>query len=614
MSSNLPAVSTKTLAAPALRESRGWFKVELFLLVILAVVQGVVVYCSSRLRADGNYGFDQWMFAYCGQVLLQGRMVYVDAWENKPPLIHMLNAVGLWLGEGNVAGIRVVDAVSSTAAVVLSYMTLRMLYPAAPSLLATILWSVTFHQLSDGGNGVTTYAMPFHFLAWWSFVRVASGRPWLLPALLSGLAAGSLALLKPNLVGANLVLSLAVLMLPSQFLPLSRRNRLVLVAIQGFAAVSFVGIVLLPVVWHGALMPMYEQVWLFPTRGLASSSFADRMAALTVGLKATGKLFWLAIPVGLLPLGLFGFLLVFRPIESAKGSAYMTRRVLASLAVVTLAFEFYLSTLSGRPWLHYFLCWLPPLALLTAELMHQTIDGGRTTIASLLQQPIRVSAVLTGALFSTLAMLLAFFRTATHLRAELHASDPYAGLAAAVAPYANSHCSVLNWGSVMRMNVVTQLQHAGPYANQEPLFIRDWTTPAMVEDFISTIKRDRPLIIDAASATCGVIPSLVSSERIARIPPPFTGFAQIGQTADIAARMEHFYRYVEANYRRVDSNPQEGWTLYEHIDYAPTKHFDTDPSRSGQLPNAFKGADLSIPFDRDANRSTQPTPINITPR
>ena len=50
------------------------------------------------LMDGGNY-------AYYGQQWLRGDLAYVDFWELRPPFIFLMNAVGLFLGNGHPFGI-----------------------------------------------------------------------------------------------------------------------------------------------------------------------------------------------------------------------------------------------------------------------------------------------------------------------------------------------------------------------------------------------------------------------------------------------------------------------------------------------------------------------------
>ena len=45
-------------------------------------------------------GRDNGVFLYGGQQILLGKIPYLDFWDHKGPLIHYINALGLYLGNG----------------------------------------------------------------------------------------------------------------------------------------------------------------------------------------------------------------------------------------------------------------------------------------------------------------------------------------------------------------------------------------------------------------------------------------------------------------------------------------------------------------------------------
>jgi hypothetical protein len=66
-------------------------------LPILAIAQFI-----AHARVDE---LDPWLFAYYGRRLLEGARLYTDIWDNKPPGIFWLNALGLRLAGGSIWGV-----------------------------------------------------------------------------------------------------------------------------------------------------------------------------------------------------------------------------------------------------------------------------------------------------------------------------------------------------------------------------------------------------------------------------------------------------------------------------------------------------------------------------
>ena len=91
---------------------------------------------AAHARVDE---FDAWLFAYYGREMVHGRALYADLWDNKPPGIFWLNALGAGLSGGSLLGIRVlcVLAVSGAAAVV--FAATKRLYGWSAAGIATVL-------------------------------------------------------------------------------------------------------------------------------------------------------------------------------------------------------------------------------------------------------------------------------------------------------------------------------------------------------------------------------------------------------------------------------------------------------------------------------------------
>lgn len=67
---------------------------------------------------------DAGVFLYAAQVLLDGDLPYRDVWDHKPPLIYVLDALGLLLGGGSPLGVWALQALAYAAAAILGQRTL----------------------------------------------------------------------------------------------------------------------------------------------------------------------------------------------------------------------------------------------------------------------------------------------------------------------------------------------------------------------------------------------------------------------------------------------------------------------------------------------------------
>ena len=60
-------------------------------------------------------------FMYIGQQMLRGQRLYADLYDDKPPVIFLVNALGLWLSNGSPWGVWALEAVSLSATAILGF-------------------------------------------------------------------------------------------------------------------------------------------------------------------------------------------------------------------------------------------------------------------------------------------------------------------------------------------------------------------------------------------------------------------------------------------------------------------------------------------------------------
>ncbi len=124
----------------------------------------------SSMSRDGG------AFAYCGEQIAKGALLYKDCWDNKPPAIYYLNATVFTLAGAKQWNLWLFQAIwlSITAlvffAIIRSIWTGRVAFLATMLMLLTLLYPVYF----AGGNLTETYALlPIALAlgAFWGYLR-----------------------------------------------------------------------------------------------------------------------------------------------------------------------------------------------------------------------------------------------------------------------------------------------------------------------------------------------------------------------------------------------------------------------------------------------------------
>ena len=159
------------------------------LLVALLTIGPMIVLSqiAAHLRLDV---VDDQMFGYFGWRIAHGATVYVDVWDNKPPGIYWINAVGFLLGGGaSYGGVIALCATALVTAHVLFYLICASLFTRGAAALTTILASffLTHIYYQGGTNRTETFLIVFELAAVLLYMRAFLADRWWKWLLVGGL-------------------------------------------------------------------------------------------------------------------------------------------------------------------------------------------------------------------------------------------------------------------------------------------------------------------------------------------------------------------------------------------------------------------------------------------
>ena len=331
----------------------------LFALLLAAAVLSQGNPLLTLPNTDGGF------FLYAGRLILQGKLPYVDFWDSKGPGIYYINALGLALGHGLRWGVWLVEFAFLTAGFYLLWRVMSRQWGTAPAAFGLSVGAAGLARVLNGGNLTEEYALLFNAAAlyvFWRDITAPAGRAFHpgRPALI-GLLAGLSFSFRANNVGIPAAILLATLLDDIGHRRLrTAAARLALMA-AGFAAPVLAG------VWYfgqrGALAEFIEAAFLYNFR--YAGSRARSLSGLLRGF-SEDKLGWTAW------LGLAGSLVA----AAALARKAVLRRPLGSFDILLAALlwiEVVLSGLSWRQFDHYFISWVPAVAVFSAYLLAQAL-------------------------------------------------------------------------------------------------------------------------------------------------------------------------------------------------------------------------------------------------
>lgn len=440
------------------------FKVRVVCLVFffLAIACTYVQWSLNAFRS--LKAEDSGLFLYIGQRLLHGDVLYRDIADNKPPLIYWLNELGLLIGHGSPAGVFFLCLVSGMLTFAILYYGSRP-YVGWQLFIIAGCWSqLAFLACALHPNYTESFALPLTVLGGVLFVREFLNRDeegaWYAPA--QGAIATLLFCLRANNVGVSIIYFLYLV------LQLRKSGRFRQLCRFVLGAVVVYGLVLLPLALQGTVQDYVMNVFRLAAPYTSGTTIVARLRAFWHGL----------ILLGQAPLLYFSFACGATLVIAQRASRY-ARLVLWLGAWFVL--EIAMSATSGYRWDHYYLLWIPPLALIMMLAGSVLFEDG-------LNSPLPIALAVSLVLVLLNQSVINGYHTVSYPRTE----DPAVALART---YAGSKDRLTTWGFFyhdlwfdLGLPSGTRWFHEGAFTNRK-------IYQALVPAFLSDMEKNRPRIV-----------------------------------------------------------------------------------------------------------------------
>ncbi len=458
-----------------------WEGIILVILIILLAL-GVLIQANPGNKTPAR---DSGIFIYIGNEILHGKLPYRDAWDNKPPAIFYLDALALWIGRGTRWGIWFIEMLSLMLALYLSYRLMKDLWGTWPAVFGLLLWAYELDTTLLGGNLTEEYPLPLHFLSLILFLQLLKNPANKLFNFLIGTLFAIVFLFRPN--NAIVETAIVIALMAAQIGQKDYRNLFSHLLWMGIGAILPLGLTLLYFWSQGDVQGLIDASILYnitygTTRFTTSSP-------LTFGFALLRASAWIM---------LVGYLIaLFETLHTREN------RFFHLFLLIGFPMAIYLSDPAQRNYVHYYMNWLPFMALLGGLAFH--------FFQSRLLPKINNFPILSAtALLLAVVIVVARWgnRVSDYKRAIGHMQDwQEFGLQATtpISKYVDYHTKpgdyVLFWGEYPGENYMSNRETPSPVLFY-PLQVPSSITEKLDDQFLHDIEEKKPaMIVDMAGFT-----------------------------------------------------------------------------------------------------------------
>jgi len=315
---------------------------------VLLVVGQANPYTTLPTRDSGSY-------LYIGRLILRGDVPYIAAWDSKPPAIFYINALGLFIGRGTRWGVWLLEFLFLYLAAVIGYRLLRKIWQPGAAIFGMLVWVWGLDNVFWKGDLVEEFPLLFSMAAlsfFWLGNRNPKNR---LYDFLIGVMTVLSFLFRANNIGMGVAIGFCWIIIgfiQHQF-PLMVKRLITMLAGCGLALFC-AGIFLwrqgiLSASWNAAILYNFSYI----------GNRASILSSIIPGFQYLGLVAWISL------LGYGAVVLsAFRMLKIKPFDSFMI------LMILLWPIEILLSSLSGRSYMHYFVNWLPAIAILCGYLYH----------------------------------------------------------------------------------------------------------------------------------------------------------------------------------------------------------------------------------------------------
>lgn len=459
-------------------------------------------------------GRDSGIFAYTGQVILEGGLPYRDAWDNKPPGVYYIDVLAFWLLGANRWALWWIDLGLVVCAGLVIWVLLRQVYekpaPVWGGTLAFLflsrhpglVWDTDFSEV------YALFPQALCFLLGFWLLR----RPGYRTAFALGLVSSAVFLIRQTTIGISLAF-IPALLVSAHPIYYDRRRWSLLAAVIG-GGVLGLGCVALSLQAYGVLDDAWAATFVHPTAFhnwvSKGEGYTHVMPWDTLWVSMTKSAFLTVILRLVAPFLVFGVVAAVKGVQHRHYADHQaaTRATVRLWAALAFGFDLALANLTNRGYEHYYVVLLPSLAVLIALCL---------TLIPLLRPHLgRVYPL-------AVAVLVIYFIPVGYGPVKRSLDDLKAVNWNITGPVRNRPFSnyvlmhtqpddmVFVWGAATNVNFQSGRRSPTRFHYAYPLIVPGFTPPEWIQEVVNDLEENQPVLI--------VDTTLIDGDRIPPLDP-----------------------------------------------------------------------------------------------
>lgn len=479
-------------------ENKGTLSIFYILCQLLLIIGGVLlIMLPINPNAMPLTYRDSGVFLYTGWRILHGEVPYIQVWDHKPPVIFLINALGVLLSNNSRWGIWIIELVCNSISAFIGFKIIKKAFGSLPAMIGMTIYFINIFFVFSGGNLTEEYSLPLQFGAMWLILNEKKEKAfwrWLLIGLLGGFAF----LTKQSTVGIWIALVLYLFINGIYCKQYKKLVSEILALITG-ASIVIVSCVLYFYL-NGSLGEFINATFLYNFRyvseGTNPSSRISLISSIFTDLNRAG-LFSFAL-VGFS----FGLIILLK-----KNDLKISCKNLISVCLIDLPIEYLLLIFQGRNYAHYYLTILPVLLFFSSLLFWMIIS-----LQNILKVQISLQLVST---VTIIGFLLLVSYTSIKDQIISYRNNNDRSMVEFITAHSTSDDYILLWGAEANINFFSQRTSPTRFVYQYPLYKKGFSNQKMIKEFLDDILLRHPkFIIDTKNSVTPFLKFEISSPEI----------------------------------------------------------------------------------------------------